>query len=272
MVRAITSPSCFDNQVVAGRRIDRRAHDRVIAPAQIAREQDRAPGALHVDHRRAEDMAGMQKARTDTVDDLELALEGLGFEGLKRRQCVGLAVQRQRRLVLGPAAAVGVGGLLLLQPSAVRQHDPAQVESRPRRIHRTLETIAHDGRQIAGMVDVGMRQQHRVEFGWIERRLGPVAQAQLLEALVETAVDQHLAAACAQQIARAGDGAGGTEKSNVQSKTLRQWGQVRSVGAAGACGTDLGQPASTQKSCLSAQPFVPMRFTGDSAGFSNQRK
>jgi hypothetical protein len=57
-----------------------------------------------------------------------------------------------------------------------------------------------------------MGQHDRVDFSRVHRQRVPVAQAQLLEALEQAAIEQHLAAAGCQQVFGAGHGAGGAEE------------------------------------------------------------
>jgi uncharacterized phosphosugar-binding protein len=66
------------------------------------------------------------------------------------------------------------------------------------------------------MVEVGMGQYDRVDFSRVHRQRVPVAQAQLLEALEQAAIEQHLAGAGCQQVFGAGHGAGGAEELYVR--------------------------------------------------------
>ena len=59
------------------------------------------------------------------------------------------------------------------------------------------------------MVDVRVGQDDAVEEAWFEAGILPVQLPQLLEALEHAAVDEHALARRLEEVAGAGDGAGG---------------------------------------------------------------
>ena len=59
---------------------------------------------------------------------------------------------------------------LLLDVGAVEQEHAKQVDGRRRRIHRPAIAEHAETWQQAGMVDMGMRQQHEIEFAHVERQ------------------------------------------------------------------------------------------------------
>ncbi len=64
------------------------------------------------------------------------------------------------------------------------------------------------------MVDVRVGQHDGIDRFRLQREDIPVAQPQLLEALEQSAVDQHALAAVLQQVFRSRDSACGTQESN----------------------------------------------------------
>ena len=84
-------------------------------------------------------------------------------------------------------------------------------------IHLASTTVPDQERQVAAVVDVRMGQDERVERARIKREWGPVAQAQLLVALEQAAVDEHAACARSDEMFRAGHRAGGAKKCEVHS-------------------------------------------------------
>jgi len=137
---------------------------------------------------------------------------------------VGFGVQRQGRLVLRKAAAIGIFGLLLLQARTVREQDAAQLERRPGTPDLSGEAVANEQRKIAAVIDVGVREDHPVQRVRIDGQRRPVAQPQLLVALKQSAIDEYLVKAAAQQILGAGNGAGAAEELEIHECAL---GNVR---------------------------------------------
>ena len=66
------------------------------------------------------------------------------------------------------------------------------------------KSIPHQPGQVAGMVQVRVRQHHRVDIRWRHGKRRPVAQPQRLHALEQAAIEQDAASAGFQQMARAG--------------------------------------------------------------------
>src|SRR5574338_742556 len=74
------------------------------------------------------------------------------------------------------------------------------------------KAVAHERRKITRVIEVGVRENDRVDLIRRDRELGPVALAQQLEALEQTAIDENPMAACVDQMLRSGDGARGAEE------------------------------------------------------------
>jgi hypothetical protein len=150
-------------------------------PSDVAREHEapRLAVPLHVerDGGRAQDVPGppegrpkaRQKAHRLPVLEPVHALGGP--RALLRR------VERQRRRVLRGPPRVVVGGLLLLEVAGVRQHDPRQVGRAPRRRDLPLEAVLDQPGQIAGVVDVGVREGDGVDPRGVDGQSLPVPEA-----------------------------------------------------------------------------------------------
>ena len=129
-------------------------------------------------------------------------------------------VERQRWRVLGCFVAVREVGFFLLQVAAVRQQDAAQVMRGGRAVHLAPEALTRQQRQVAAVVNVRVGEDHGVDLSRIDRQRRPVAQAQLLVALEQPAVDQYPRCALLNQVFRAGDGVGSAQKLEFHGRSL----------------------------------------------------
>jgi len=92
-------------------------------------------------------------------------------------------VERQRRRVLARVVPIGELGLLLLQVGGVRQHDREQIGGAAGGVDRPREAVTAEPRQVAGVIDVRVAQDDRVEALRVDGRRRPVAQPQRLQPL-----------------------------------------------------------------------------------------
>ena len=113
--------------------------------------------------------------------------------------------------------AVGVLRLLFLQVRAVPEQDLAQVAGGRRGVDRPPEPVAHQRRQPAAVVEVGMTDDHRVDAARGHRQGQTVAQAKLLVALEQAAIDHQALAVVLDEVLGPGDGASGTEKTEMNA-------------------------------------------------------
>lgn len=133
-------------------------------------------------------------------------VERFGREEFEGVLGVADAVERKRRLVLRKALSIGVFGILLLEVAAVLQDQLGNVARRLGRVDSAAEAISNELGQIAGMVEVGMRQDDGVDARWRNRKCCPVEFAQVLQALEQAAIDQDALVAIGEEMFRAGDG------------------------------------------------------------------
>ncbi len=194
-----------------------RPQQRVLLTAEVAGERDvhrlaavrRQPESQD---RRTQDVAGRLEAGHHARHDLELLVERPRDEPFERGPRVVLGVQRERGPVPRVAGPVRIAGLLLLQPSAVGQHDRHQLAGVVGDVHRTSEPTVHQAREVAAVVEVGVGHDDRVERPRRHGEVGPVALAQLLQALEQPGVHQHPAAVHLHQEAATGDGPDTSER------------------------------------------------------------
>ena len=157
-------------------------------------------------------MAGRRERHGDAWRHLDRRVVSDRLQLRQRAVRVGLAVQRQRRLMLRVAVLVGLrASSSWMRPSRAargrhRSAVPAVQNTLP------LEPVRTQPRQVADVIEVRVRQDDRIDgVGRHGKRL-PVPQPELLQSLEESAVDEHAAAAMFEQVFRAGDRARGAEK------------------------------------------------------------
>ncbi len=107
-------------------------------------------------------------------------------QGALRRD---LVVQRFGGRVPGIAMPVGLTGVLLLNASGIRQHQPAKV-LRPRGAEGASgKSLGNDPGEVADVIQVSVRQHNGSNgFGRNGKRF-PIPLAQRLEPLEQSAVD-----------------------------------------------------------------------------------
>jgi hypothetical protein len=72
-------------------------------------------------------------------------------------------VERQRVFVLAELVPSIVAGVVFLDVSTVRKQNPAQIAGRRVAVYRAAKTVAVKYRNIAGMIEMRVCQDHRVE-------------------------------------------------------------------------------------------------------------
>ena len=103
--------------------------------------------------------------------------------GIQHRSDIFSGIKRQRLGVLAVSAAAGLFGVFFLQMRGIGQQDVAQLDGRRVGVNGPAESVAHQARQIAGVIQVRMRQHAPVEGRRLLGQRIPVAQAQLLQPL-----------------------------------------------------------------------------------------
>ena len=164
---------------------------------------------LQFDESAAENVPGVAQARPHAGHRLEPCLVGHRVQEIEGGLGIGLGVDR-RHGGLGAARVAPVQPLdvVLLDGAGVGQQPVQQVGRRRRRPGPPAEAGERQLGEQAGVVDVGMGEQHGGDTGGVEGKRAVVQRAQRLRSLEHAAVDQQLAPRRDQPVTRAGDGSG----------------------------------------------------------------
>ena len=136
----------------------------------------------------------MDELDVHAVDERDRLVEGYRLQLRQRAKRVGLAIERQRRIVPRVMKPVGLARVLFLQPGRVGQHQLAEIGRARRAKDALVIAIGDEPRQVAGVIEVRVREHGGGQVGRIDRQRLPIAKPQLLEALKQSAVDQDLVA------------------------------------------------------------------------------
>ena len=104
-------------------------------------------------------------------------------------------------------AAIELRDLHFLHMAGIRQHDSAHIRRSGRRVDHAAKTSRLQLGQQTGMVDVGMRQQHRVNFTRVKGEFLPVQGFQGFRPLEHAAIHQKSAPPGIENQAITGNGA-----------------------------------------------------------------
>src|SRR6266850_3413869 len=85
---------------------------------------------------------------------------------------------------------IAIVRLFFLKPPGVRQQYLQQIAGPSRTINWTTEPLPDQARQVSGVIDVCVSNQHRIYCARIEGRLLPVSFPQFLESLEHSAIDE----------------------------------------------------------------------------------
>src|SRR5687767_14131653 len=208
-VRAI-AVSRLNDDVVTGRRRFRIANDRLVILAEVAREKHATLLTSVRDF--DEHLTGTKYVTGDSELSVDI------FRDTNRRPVVRhylkqlqslarvlFGVKRERRRVLRDLVPIAIVGFFFLQTRRVRQKNSREIGSPARAIHWSAKTMTHQTRQVTGVLDMRVRQQHRVKRSSIERRLLPITLSQLTPALKQPGINQHARAIRFDQVFRAGN-------------------------------------------------------------------
>ena len=157
-------------------------------------------------------MAGVDEVDLDAGDDGNGTVVADRLQAIERAGGVNFGIERLRGSVLGVALPVRPPGVFFLDARRVGQHQRAQLARRRRTEDAAGETLGHEPRQIAAVIEVRVREDNGIDPRRIDGKRPPVAIAQLLEPLEQAAVDQDAAIAEVEQMLGTGDGASGSEE------------------------------------------------------------
>src|SRR5581483_5200362 len=136
----------------------------------------------------------------------------MALDQSQRSLGIGRRVERQRWAVLRVAVAVRKLSLFLLEVRRIEEEDAEKVARTGRAVDRAGEAVLDEQRQRARMIEVSVAQDHGRERGRVYGKGSAVARAELLQALEESAVEEHLPGAGIDQVLRAGHRSCGAEE------------------------------------------------------------
>ena len=113
---------------------------------------------------------------------------------------------------------------LLLEPAAVEQHDLDELRGCAGQVDRSIEAVAHDDRQQAAVIEVGVGDEDRVEVLRLEAERDAVPDHLVGAALEHPAVDEDPGARGRQQEARSRDGRRAAEEGELHVRRRRGGG------------------------------------------------
>ena len=126
---------------------------------------------------------------------------------------VGHGIQGLLLRPAGPAVlAVFILGVALLDVGGVLEHDAHELSREPGGENAALEAVFDEHGHPAGVVDVGVGDEHIVDAA---RGKGQGAVVHLVPALLQSAVDEDALAAYLQTMAAAGDALVSAEKTQL---------------------------------------------------------
>ena len=178
----------------------------LVGVADIAREDELGGRTVfrHPDLNagRAQQMAHVNKADRKAGGQLHFCVVIHADEELQRRLGVLNGIHGLHGRITGTLClAVFPLGLKLLDVRGVPQHDAAQLGGGPGGVDLAPEPVAHQQRQQAGMVDVGMGGQHAVDLAGGHR--DGLVLVDIL-ALLHAVIDEVALPGCFQQGTAAG--------------------------------------------------------------------
>ena len=176
---------------------------------------------LELDDAGTEDVSGHREPRPPDAIQSTPAIE-LRFDELPvhRLGVVGGVQRRDARGVLTLLLQTldRPAGVFLVNVCRVRQKDLGERHARRGGVDGALEPTAHQQRQAAAVIDMGVRQQHHIDPRRVERKRRTVALVPLLAALDHAAIQQPPAGGGFDQMA----GAGNLARRTVKGDTHRR--------------------------------------------------
>ncbi len=112
-----------------------------------------------------------------------------------RLESVTPGEERARIGVAAVALLLREAGLFFLQGAGIFEHQAGERAGRLGAVDRAAVALCHEARQEAGVVEVGVGEDDRVDLLRPERERAPVALLELLVALEEAAVDEQASVA-----------------------------------------------------------------------------
>ncbi|HEV2440477.1 MAG TPA: hypothetical protein VGX97_10490 [bacterium] len=205
-MRAVAVRRLQEEDVKPGRDL-RIAQNCRARPSQIAGEAERLPVGVDHGDRGAEDVPRVVEGDPGRPKPERLVVRHGVKTSDRPRDVLRDVERRDRRQARAGAERVDVAGVLMLDLGAVLEHELGEITGRPRAVDRAAEAAAHEGRQVAAVVQVGVGEHHGVDARRVEREAAVDAGGLLAASLEQSAVEEEARPARLDQVHRAGDGA-----------------------------------------------------------------
>ncbi len=204
----------------------------VMHPANVAGKQQLFRLAAGIDrnlrHGRSENVRGPHEAKRKLPAQLfdfakvDRPKQGQALLRLFHR------VQRQGWVMFRRLGFVVELGVFFLQVSGIGEQNAAEVDGRGGGIDRTVKALLDQARNPAGVIEMRVGENHRIDRTCRHRQILPVALPPFFLSLEEAAIDEHLQATCAvvihmDQMLRSGHHTRSTEKLNVTQAVSPRW-------------------------------------------------
>lgn len=194
-------------------------------------------------------MPGFHEAPLHTAQDRKVRLIG---DGPRQPDCadhIAGIVQKLDARLARPFLAIEVRRVLFLDLGGIGKHDRQQVLRGRRTEDRSGKTLAHQIRQVAAVIDVGMTQHDRIDGRGRKRKLTVTAPRLGTRTLKQTAVQQNALAPRLDEVHGTRHRPGGAPKRDLRMGSIVGHGScIRCVGGS------VVPRAESRGACLSLLP------------------
>jgi hypothetical protein len=221
----LRSPYVDQQQVCfVGNRFRIAEHGPIVA-TEVSAEHERLPSDAHDDRRRPEEMAHRAERHLNSRSHWHRTIEADRLQQLEGSERVSFGKQRIGWPVARVPALIGLARVFFLQPACIGQYKPAEILRAGRAEHAAAESACDQARQIPGVIEMRVRQDHRMNGRWRHLELRPVPLAERLQTLEESAIDENARAFVLEEVLRPGDRSGRTQKRETQHLVTIRWGR-----------------------------------------------
>ena len=147
---------------------------------------------VQLNERRAEDVTRVEEFKRDSRGDFARRVQMNRREELHEDVHVAFVIEWLKQvLAITPALLVHVFEVALLEKARISEENVAKFHGGLPREHAPAESLADELRQIAGVVDVGVRKNHVVNRFRIDRQIAVLFERLLAATLIESAVEKY---------------------------------------------------------------------------------
>ena len=162
---------------------------------------------IQLNERRAEDVPCIEKFKSDSRGDFARRVQMDRNEKLHEDIYITFAIEWLKQvLAITPALLVHVFEVALLEKARISEENVAKFHGGLPREHAPAESLADELRQIAGVVDVGVRKNHVVNRFRIDRQIAVLFERLLAATLIESAVEKYALSIGLDEVHRASCG------------------------------------------------------------------